>query len=74
MLGKEDDMMCNLSSPIHIHLIVTRVESYVIFQFYMKKKSQKIKTKLILIIDYTSKRSYLKTNFQDVSDKLLFNL
>jgi len=48
MLGKEEDITCNLSSPIHIYLIVTQFGEN---ENVIYIKSQKIKTKLILIID-----------------------
>jgi hypothetical protein len=79
MLGKEEDIMCNLSSPIHIYLIVTQYEEkkkkrYLFDSIY--EESQKIKTKLILIIDYTSKRScfFFFRRQTEFSDKLLFRV
>jgi hypothetical protein len=40
MLGKEEDITCNLSSPIHIYLIVTQLKKTKTLYIYQESKDQ----------------------------------
>jgi hypothetical protein len=64
--------MCNISSPIRMHLIVTQMNCFFLRRYrfnriYEESKDQKTTKIEILIIDCTSEKTCITNIFQDVS-------